>query len=223
MIYDYGLQSRAGVIGIALAVLAATAIGVPTRAGAAQLDRIGLSADRQTAVLTLSLTAPVAQHVFRLYNPDRLVIDLPGTRRHASLPQPPADSVVATVRSGVRDGHSLRLVLELRAALQPQLQPTTRANGYQLRIALAAAPVPVRAAPEPAAGAMQVSADTPNTPSAPDAAQDAVPAVAAASVPAMPPRAARSVRAAHAPQGAACILRATRTFRARDGFVAVRL
>jgi N-acetylmuramoyl-L-alanine amidase len=205
--YDYGLQSRAGVIGIALAVLAATAIGVPTRAGAAQLDRIGLQADRQTAVLTLSLTAPVAQHVFRLYNPDRLVIDLPGTRRHASLPQPPADSVVATVRSGVRDGHSLRLVLELRAALQPQLQPTTRANGYQLRIALAAAPVPVRAAPEPAAGAMQASADTPNTPntpntpSAPDAAQDAVPAVAAASVPAMPPRAARSVRAAHAPQG----------------------
>ena len=201
MIYDYGLQSRAGVIGIALAVLVATAIGVPTRAGAAQLDRIGLSADRQTAVLTLSLTAPVAQHVFRLYNPDRLVIDLPGTRRHASLPQPPADSVVATVRSGVRDGHSLRLVLELRAALQPQLQPTTRANGYQLRIALAAAPVPVRAAPEPAAGAMQASADTPNTPSAPDAAQDAVPAAAAASVPAMPPRAARNVRAAHAPQG----------------------
>jgi len=201
LIYDYGLQSRAGVIGIALAVLAATAIGVPTRAGAAQLDRIGLQADRQTAVLTLSLTAPVAQHVFRLYNPDRLVIDLPGTRRHASLPQPPADSVVATVRSGVRDGHSLRLVLELRAALQPQLQPTTRANGYQLRIALAAAPVPVRAAPEPAAGAMQVSADTPNTPSAPDAAQDAVPAAAAASVPAMPPRAARNVRAAHAPQG----------------------
>jgi N-acetylmuramoyl-L-alanine amidase len=205
--HDYGLQPRAGVIGIALAALAATAIGVPTRAGAAQLDRIGLQADRQTAVLTLSLTAPVAQHVFRLYNPDRLVIDLPGTRRHASLPQPPADSVVATVRSGVRDGHSLRLVLELRAALQPQLQPTTRANGYQLRIALAAAPVPVRAAPEPAAGAMQASADTPNTPntpntpSAPDAAQDAVPAVAAASVPAMPPRAARNVRAAHAPQG----------------------
>jgi N-acetylmuramoyl-L-alanine amidase len=205
--HDYGLQPRAGVIGIALAALAATAIGVPTRAGAAQLDRIGLQADRQTAVLTLSLTAPVAQHVFRLYNPDRLVIDLPGTRRHASLPQPPADSIVATVRSGVRDGHSLRLVLELRAALQPQLQPTTRANGYQLRIALAAAPVPVRAAPEPAAGAMQASADTPNTPntpntpSAPDAAQDAVPAVAAASVPAMPPRAARSVRAAHAPQG----------------------
>jgi N-acetylmuramoyl-L-alanine amidase len=118
--HDYGLQPRAGVIGMVLAALAAAAIGAPTRAGAAQLDRIGLQADRQTAVLTLSLSAPVAQRVFRLYSPDRLVIDLPGTRRHASLPQPPADSVVATVRSGVRDGHSLRLVLELRAAHAPQ-------------------------------------------------------------------------------------------------------
>jgi N-acetylmuramoyl-L-alanine amidase len=218
--HDYGLQPRAGVFGIVLAALAAAAIGAPTRAGAAQLDRIGLQADRQTAVLTLTLSAPVAQHVFRLYNPDRLVIDLPGTRRHASLPQPPADSVVATVRSGVRDGHSLRLVLELRAALQPQLQPTTRANGYQLRIALAAAPVPARAAPEPAAGAMQASADAPNSSNTTTAttattARDAAavasmaaavsaePAAAAAPalLPAAAPRAARSVHAAHAPQG----------------------
>jgi len=206
-----------------LALLAAPAIGAPPRAGGAQLDRIALQADRQTAVLTLSLSAPVSQHVFRLHNPDRLVIDLPATRRHASLPQPPADSVVATVRSGVHDGHSLRLVLELRAALQPQLQPTTRANGYQLRIALAAVPapeqVPVHAAPLPAPGAMQASADTPNrpnrpnlpdttsAPNAPGAAQGAVqgadPAMAAApaSVPSAPARAARSVRAAHAPQG----------------------
>jgi N-acetylmuramoyl-L-alanine amidase len=211
--HDYGLRPGAGVIGMLLALLAAPAIGAPSPAAGAQLDYIGLQADRLAAVLTLSLSAPVAPHVFQLHNPDRLVIDLPGTRRHASLPQPPADSVVATVRSGVRDGHSLRLVLELRAAMQPQLHPTTRANGYQLRIALAAAPAtepvpvhaaPAPAAPEPAAGAMQASVDTPNTP---DASQAAVPSTAAvastvpASVSAAAPRTAHSVRAAHAPQG----------------------
>jgi len=219
--HDYGL--RAGVIGMLLAVLASPAIGAPARAPGAQLERIGLQADRQTAVLTLSLSAPVAQRVFRLHNPDRLVIDLPGTRRHASLPQPPADSVVATVRSGVRDGHTLRLVMELRAALQPQLQPTTHASGYQLRIALAAERVPVHAAPapapsEPAPGAMQASADapdtqniqnaqsTPATTAAPDATQGAVPSPVAvastvpASAAAATPR-VHSVRAAHAPQG----------------------
>jgi len=77
--------------------------------------------------------------VFRLQNPERLVVDLPGTRRHASLPQPPEDAVVAAVRSGVRAGHALRLVVELRSAMQPQLQALARAHGYQLRIALAAA------------------------------------------------------------------------------------
>jgi len=190
-----------------LALLAAPAIGAPTRAGGAQLDHIGLQADRLAAVLTLSLSAPVAPHVFQLHNPDRLVIDLPATRRHASLPQPPADSVVATVRSGVRDGHSLRLVLELRAAVQPQLQPIMRANGYQLRIALGAAPapehVPAHAAPVPAAGAMQAAVDTPDmpvpdAPSAPSAAEGTVPP---AQVPAAASRGTRSVRAAHAPQG----------------------
>jgi N-acetylmuramoyl-L-alanine amidase len=178
------------------AALAAAAIGAPTLVCGAQLDRMGLQADRQTAVLTLTLSAPVAQHVFRLHNPDRLVIDLPGTWRRASLPQPPADSVVASVRSGVRDGHSLRLVLELRAPLQPQLQPTRRANGYQLRIALAAepalpAPVPAAPAPAPTAAEMQAFAETPG------AAEGLVPSTAAAPG----PPAARRVRAAHAPQG----------------------
>ena len=122
-----------------LATIAAVALSTPNLARSAQLDRIVLQADRQTAVLTLSLSAPVAQHVFRLQNPERLVIDLPGTRRHASLPQPPEDAVVTAVRSGVRDGRALRLVVQLRSAMQPQLQAQAQAHGYQLRIALAAA------------------------------------------------------------------------------------
>src|ERR1700686_465455 len=120
--------------------MAAVALGVPGRAVSAELHRVALQADRQGAVLTLSLSAPVVQHVFRLQNPERLVIDLPDTRRRASLPRPPEDGVVSGLRSGVREGRSLRLVVEMRAPLEPQWQSVTRRSGYQLRIALAATP-----------------------------------------------------------------------------------
>jgi N-acetylmuramoyl-L-alanine amidase len=170
--------------------MAGVAVGAPGRVQSAQLDRIALQADRQGAVLTLSLSVPVAQHMFRLQNPERLVIDLPATQRRAKLPLPPPDSVVASLRSGVHDGRALRLVVQLRSPLQPQLQPMTRADGYQLRIALSAAaraaPAPQDSGPPPAADAPAMTAAAPATPAA---------------APVAAPRVARSVRAAHAPQG----------------------
>jgi N-acetylmuramoyl-L-alanine amidase len=189
----YGLQFKAGALGVLLAAMAGVAVGAPSRVQSAQLDRIALQADRQGALLTLSLSAPVAQHMFRLQNPERLVIDLPATRRRAKLPQPPQDSVVTSLRSGVHDGRALRLVMELRLPLQPQMQPTTRADGYQLRIALTAA---ARAAPAaPAKSGIPAASDAPAMTAA----------AAAATTPATPLaatlRVARSVRAAHAPQG----------------------
>jgi N-acetylmuramoyl-L-alanine amidase len=183
----YGLHLGGRAFRTLLATLAAVALSTPSLARSAQLDRIALQADRQTAVLTLSLSAPVVQHVFRLHNPDRLVIDLPGTRRRASLPQPPADAVVASVRSGVRAGHALRLVVELRSPMQPQLQAQARAHGYQLRIALAAA-APLAAAPE---GAMQASsaAAPPAPETAPTATVTATAATAALTAEATAPTA----------------------------------
>jgi N-acetylmuramoyl-L-alanine amidase len=146
-------------------------------------------------VLTLSLSKRVSQHIFRLQNPERLVIDLPDTRRQARLPRPPEGAVVAAVRSGVHDRHTLRLVVELHSPVQPQLQPMAAAGGYQLRIALAAAPNDsVNASvigPAPDAAAASATA------SAPTSAPAAAPARLATTVPKPP----RSVRAAHAPLG----------------------
>ena len=170
--------------------MAAVAVGVPGRAVSAELHRVALQADRQGAVLTLSLSAPVAPHVFRLQNPERLVIDLPGTRRRATLPQPPEDCVVTALRSGERQGRTLRLVVELRAPLRPQLQPITRANGYQLRIALAAG----------AGGGVQASSEAAATTVTAVATRTAA-TMAPAAAPAAAPQPARSVRTAHAPQG----------------------
>jgi hypothetical protein len=49
--------------------------------GPVQLQHIALQSSPGTAVLMLSFTGPVAQHVFRLHDPERVVIDLPATQR----------------------------------------------------------------------------------------------------------------------------------------------
>ena len=146
MNHKYGLDLKCSGIGALVAALAVMAMAAPSPGLAAELEQIALEADAQGAVLTLSLSAPVAQHVFRLRNPDRLVIDLPDTRRRVRLPQPPEGGVVAGLRSGMPDGRALRLVAELRSPVRPQVQRLAGADGYQLRIALIAAP---GAAPAP--------------------------------------------------------------------------
>jgi N-acetylmuramoyl-L-alanine amidase len=163
--------------------IAMTALVAPGRALSTELKQMAIEAGPQDGeVLTLTLSTPIAQHMFSLQNPDRLVIDLPNTRRRVKLPAPPEGGVVTGLRSGVREGHGLRLVVELRAPVQPllQLQPLTGAGGLRLRIALAAADDGVKAPPVAAMSA-------------------AAAATAAASATAPKPQ--RSVRATHAPQG----------------------
>jgi N-acetylmuramoyl-L-alanine amidase len=228
---DSRLHLKAGAITAVMAALATVAVAAPGQASGAQLKQIGLQADRQGAVLTLTLSAPVAQHVFRLQNPERMVIDLPGTLSRAKLPQACADCVVASVRSGVRPGHALRLVVELRSPLQPQLQPATRGHDYQLRIALGATPegdmqassdaapsTPANTTAGTAATAALTSAATGASAPTPDSAAaietptetKAVSALTApppqAPAPAAGPKPPRSVHAAHAPQGAHSII-----------------
>jgi N-acetylmuramoyl-L-alanine amidase len=137
---------------------AALAAGHPSAPGV-QLRRIELQSTSEAAVLTLSLSGPVSQHVFSLHNPERLVIDLPDTRRIGALPTPAPGGAVTAIRSGQNAPLGLRLVLELDSRMQLQ-QRALQAGGAQLRLALqrpqtptvpAAAPVRERAAPVPAA------------------------------------------------------------------------
>jgi len=182
--HQSGLDGKRSGIAALVVAIALMAPAIPSLSLGAELNQIALEADAHGAVLTLSLSAPVAQHVFRLRNPERLVIDLPDTRRRVGLPQPPEGGVVSGLRSGLPDGHALRLVAELRSPLRPQVQRLASTDGYLLRIALTAAP---GAAPVPAATSAPVSAPAPA----------AAPAPAQAPTPAPTPP--RSVRAAHAP------------------------
>ena len=149
-----------------------------------QLRRVELQSSPGTAVLTLSLTAPVARHVFRLHSPERVVIDLPDTRSAASWPPPPAGGAVTAIRAGKSAPRGLRLVLDLSSPMQLQ-QQALQAGEWQLRIALqssagAAAPPAPPLQPPPASPVQPPPASPVQPPSLP----------------------VLSVRAAHAPSGA---------------------
>jgi N-acetylmuramoyl-L-alanine amidase len=160
-----------GILGI-LGLLAGSSLAHAREAQSVQLESIGLKGDERGAVLTLSMSAPVAQRIFRLHNPERLVIDLPATTRRAKLPASGSGPVLA-IRSGMQ-GEQLRLVVELRKAVPAHLQPSVVAAHYRLQIAFGHE-LPA----EPAFAAT--------------VAPTAAPTVASA--------APRRVAAAHAPQG----------------------
>lgn len=150
-----------GCVGI-VGLLAGVQLACARDAQSVRLETIGLSGGERGAVLTLSMSGPVAQHVFRLHNPERLVIDLPATTRRAKLPTPPSQGPVVSIRSGMQ-GEQLRLVVELRKPVAAHLQPSLVAAQYRLQIAFghelkatpafAAAPTipaPTTTAPSPA-------------------------------------------------------------------------
>ncbi|HXC60634.1 MAG TPA: N-acetylmuramoyl-L-alanine amidase [Steroidobacteraceae bacterium] len=138
---------------IATGTLLATAqlVQAATTVRQAQLASTGDSAQ-----LTLTLSAAATPKVFSLAEPDRLVIDLPATRLASGTRLPKAAGPVKSLRSGMQDRTTLRLVLELSRALAP----TVRTVGTQVVIDLGApsvavstapaAPVAVRAAHAPA-------------------------------------------------------------------------
>ena len=142
--------------GMAVAAL----IALPSLASAAaQLQKAELkSASADSAQLVLALSAAAAPKVFALESPDRVVIDLPATRLASGARMPKAAGPVKSIRSGMQDRRTLRLVLELDRALAPQLV----GQGNQLIINIGsaasavaapstpAAPVAVRAAHAPA-------------------------------------------------------------------------
>jgi N-acetylmuramoyl-L-alanine amidase len=136
----------------------ATLIALPSLTSAAtQLQKAefqGASGD--SVQLVLGLSAATAAKVFTLDSPNRVVIDLPATRLASGARMPGSAGPVKSVRSGMQDRRTLRIVLESNQALDPKVQ----SRGNQLVISLGSAPaaapaqpavpVPVRAAHAPA-------------------------------------------------------------------------
>jgi N-acetylmuramoyl-L-alanine amidase len=116
-------------------------------AQAAELRVMELASTPDFAQLSLDMSAGTAHKLFKLENPDRVVIDLPHTHLMPGFRSPHAAGVVSQVRVGPRPGGALRIVLQLRSAL-----PATDAWGDsggspQLVVTMGTPPPVVSAAP----------------------------------------------------------------------------
>jgi N-acetylmuramoyl-L-alanine amidase len=102
--------------------------------------------------LVVDTAAAVTHKVFALENPHRLVVDIPDARLSAKLPVvEPNDPLLAGVRSGIRDGDDLRLVLDLKQTVRAKsflLEPNDQ---YGHRVVVELMPTS-RSAPSEEAG-----------------------------------------------------------------------
>ncbi len=89
--------------------------------------------------LVVDTAAAVTHKVFSLDNPDRLVVDIPDARLTAKLPVVEADDpLLSGVRSGIRAGDDLRLVLDLKQPVRAKsfmLEPNDQ-SGHRLVVDL---------------------------------------------------------------------------------------
>jgi N-acetylmuramoyl-L-alanine amidase len=111
--------------------------------------RLRMSVDGQTTRLVFDMDGPADYSVFTLEGPDRVVVDLAGARAVGPLEVSSNPlSAVESVRHGQRNGTDLRVVLDLRAAIEPHSFVLLPAQGSPHRLVLdlthrPAAPVPV--------------------------------------------------------------------------------
>lgn len=133
------LQSNCHLV---LAVLATLTISIVMLAQALAADGahlVGLrykAYDTHTRVV-LDLDRPVRQKNFSLNAPHRVVVDLPRTVVGQSLIGSFGDDpLLLSVRSGIRNGEDLRLVIETRVAAEAKTTYLKGGNGKHYRIVL---------------------------------------------------------------------------------------
>ena len=131
-----------------ICLLAATSV---VQAGPVQVVGMRMWPAPDNTRLVFDLSAPVQHQVFTLTGPDRLVIDLVGTRMVAAMPSfDYSASMLRGIRYARRGDGNLRVVLDLKKSVKPKsfvLKPN-REYGHRLVIDLYDAAKP-RARPKP--------------------------------------------------------------------------
>jgi len=100
-----------------------------------ELTNIELVNDAGGASVSLRLTDAVPQKVFTLAGPARVVVDLPHTRGNG-VRAPQAAGIVAAIRTGARADGTLRVVIELNAALAAHSHWRAHGSGQELVVDL---------------------------------------------------------------------------------------
>jgi len=120
-----------------------------------------LAAGTDAAQVTLALSGDPAQRLFTLDNPARVVIDLPNTHLAGDFRTPLASGIVTAVRVGAQPRGTLRVVLQLRSALQVRSAWGTGEGARQLRVTLGEAAAAAATAPADAPPRMIAAAHAP--------------------------------------------------------------
>ncbi|MCX2524245.1 N-acetylmuramoyl-L-alanine amidase [Larsenimonas rhizosphaerae] len=118
-----------------------------------------------TTVVDLQVSSSTDPSLFTLENPQRLVLDLPGTTLGTAEPSSSAfdGTVIDGVRSGTRHGRDLRMVFDLNAAPgRPEIDTESTGRGEHIRVSLTSSD-PIRTLAD------QQSASTPAHPATPAA------------------------------------------------------
>lgn len=149
---------------------------------ATKVEDVRLTAAADASRLVLNLSNAPTYKIFTLADPSRVVIDLSDASLAALLPNNFSGSPVQTVRSGIRNGHDLRMVVDLSAKVTLKsfvLQPSDK-QGYRLVVDLGQVGIaPVATAPSPQAIPVAAAvAPTPNPQPVLAAAAKAAPALA---------------------------------------------
>lgn len=118
-----------------LAVLAAGLVYAAFAQAEGQLSQLRLSADSEGTRAELQLNAaPDDYRVFSLENPDRLVLDLPGTALAEGFRAPAPNGRVIGVRTGSPESGKLRIVFDLAGAVKPRTR--IEGGGDEVRLVL---------------------------------------------------------------------------------------
>ncbi len=117
--------------------------------------RLWTAPDNTRVVLDLSGRAD--HQLLTLTGPDRVVIDVRNARLQPGVVAQGKRGVIQGLRTGIRDGHDLRVVLDLKDNVKPRsfyLKPDS-SNGHRIVVDLRAVPVAAAPAPTPASRAVQ--------------------------------------------------------------------
>lgn len=136
---------------LSLVLLSTVALGEPVR-----IEGVRMWPAPESTRLVFDVNAPVEHKLFALKDPERVVIDLSGTRLDGLPELDFADSYIKQIRHARRNGNDLRVVLDMKTPVRPKsfvLKPNAE-YGHRLVIDLEApgkgSSRPVRRADRPA-------------------------------------------------------------------------
>lgn len=133
--------TRRQILGSGIAILSLPVISKTTHAANSQILAVRTwPADEYTRI-TLELSSPIKHEHFTLEGPDRLVVDLQGLSMNAALNSliskiKPNDPYIARVRVAQNRADVVRLVIDLKQSIAPQVFTLKPVGNYRYRLVL---------------------------------------------------------------------------------------